>query len=420
MQREQLINLDGALTARLGDALLYPLRGQTLAALAMLAIGLLVAGVLPGIIGVIVWIVAWVGTYMYALGCLRRSADGWADPPELALEGSGGAAIALFVLQLLGLFATKLAYHLYQDIFLVPLTLALVLPSLTLSLAFGDGLLGALNPARIVRLAAVLGASYLIPVALGVAQSLVWIGALSYGHGLVASAFWLALTVYFVLLDFHVLGRLAYRFHEAMGMRPEADQVADDAGLHEDEQLLAHTRRLDNAGQRTQALELLQQRLRGASAPWAVHARLRELALAEGRHDAVLEMTPRCLASLVDQGDWRRALAVVNQNLGFEPTYFPDDMNVTGTLAEQAARMGMNRLALKLARGYVNRWQHDQDAPRYGLLAAQLLAQRLDHPTEAGVLASKLLLAFPDCPQRGDIETLLATLKQRQAPAHNP
>lgn len=419
MTRPRTLDTSAPVAARLLDTLRYPLRGAALAALTALALGLMLADLLPSILGTIAWVMAWVGIYIYALACLRASADGWADPPEITLHADTAAAALLFFLQLLSLYATKIAYNLWQDAFVLPLGLALVLPALTLSLGFGDSLWSALNPLRLMGGAAALGAAYLLPVATGLLQFLAWIGALQPGHGLAASAFWLLLTVYCVLLNFHLLGRLAYRFHERLGHQPEADEVGRMRGQGRDEQLLARVRSLDAAGHGEQAIELLHERLRDRHAPYPVHAAYRRLLRAAGRQQALIDSSPWCLACLAQSGDWQRALAVIGENVEIDPDYLPGDPALVAELADRAAGMGMNRLALKLARGYVNTWPREPAAPRYGLMAAHLLGERLDQPAEAGVLASKLLVAFPDTAERPRIEALLARLGQdaRRKPA---
>lgn len=412
MSQARTLDIRAALTARLFDTLLYPLRGTSLAAIAALAAGLVVADLLPWPLSTIAWVLAWMGIYVYALGCLRHSADGWAEPPEIGLDGSAAIALLLFLLQLLGLYATKIAYNMQQDMFFVPLLLALVLPSFTLSLAFGDGVLSALNPARLFAAMLAFGPAYLLAMAVGMLQSMAWLASLKYGHSFASSALWLLLVVYSVLLNFHVLGRLMYRYHERMGHQPEADSLALATGRDHDAQLLTRTRSLFAAGDKDAAFELLEERLQQSNAPWAVHAEFRKLARACNHSQALLENTPHALSCLTQNDDWRRALALVQENIDIQPNYMPPEAAVAGELAEQATKMGMNRLALKLARGYPNTWPRDPEAPRYGLLAAQLLADRLDKPAEAGVLASKLLIAFPDSPQRDRIQGLLDRLGQ--------
>lgn len=313
MKHPRVIDPAAPLATRLTETLLYPLRGQSLAAVVALAIGLAISkaiglvpfgGVILGLESLFLWVVVWVAAYLYALGCLQHTADGWAEPPEIKLETGTTLALLLFLL---------------------------------------------------------------------------------------------------------------YRFHERMGHQPEADTLAMATGRDHDAQLLSHVRSLQSVGNKDSAFTLLKERLQQSYAPWAIHAEFRKLARACGYPQALLDTTPSALACLMASSDWRRALALVQENIDIQPDYMPPEAAVAGALAEQAANMGMNRLALKLARGYPNTWPRDPEAPRYGLLAAQLLAERLDHPAEAGVLASKLLLAFPDCPQHDAIQKFLDRLSAPQA-----
>lgn len=414
MSRARTLDIKAPLATRLTETLLYPLRGQSLAVIAALATCLALASVLFWPLSTILWLAGWVAVYIHALACLRRSADGWADPPEIGLDRSTSLAVLLFFLQLLGLYAAEIAFNGYPGAFFVPLVLAVVLPSFTLSIASGDNILSALSPVRLFSAMAAFGPTYVLAMAVGMLQSIIWIASLKYGNGFLSSALWLLLVVYSVFLNFHVLGRLMYRFQDRMGHQPEADTLAMATGRDHDAQLLDHVRSLHSAGEKDGAFELIKERLRQSHAPWVIHAEFRKLARTCNQPQLLLDMTPSALACLMASNDWRRALALVQENIDLKPGYMPPEAAVAGALAEKAANMGMNRLALKLARGYPNTWPRDPEAPRYGLLAAQLLAERLDHPAEAGVLASKLLIAFPDCPQRDTIQELLDRLNKPQ------
>lgn len=413
MNRDKTLAAEGPWPAPLHASLRYPLRGSALPTLVVLALLLLLGRLLPSLVSVFIWATAWVATWMYALACLRHSAEGWATPPEITLEGSNAAAFILFALQLGALWVTQAAWHRWGvEALAVPLVFAWILPGPTLALAFGDAWWSAFNPARWLRLQRAFGALWYLAVGLGLLQFGVWLGAAALPGGFVGRLLWLVVLVYCILLNFHVLGILAWRFHAALGMEPEADRIAAATGVGADDELLARARLLGAAGHAEEAAALLRQRLHDGWAPAPLHLAFRRLALATGAHKALFALSAATLNVLTEADDWPRALAVVRENRGVDPDWLPPDPQLTGALADRAVGMGMHRLGLALARGYVNRWQRHPDAPRYGLLAARLLAERLDRPAEAGVLASKLLIAFPDCAQRADISALLQTLKQ--------
>jgi hypothetical protein len=401
---------DTPLATRLPRGLLYPLRGAALATLSAMTLGHLVAWLLPSFAGWGVGVVVWVSTYMYALECLRHTADGYAQPPEIALYAGNAAGIALYVLQMAGLVAIVLATRLGPDAWVVWLLLALVLPAVTMALAFEDGILAALNPVTLASAIGSFGAAYLLPIAGGVLQTFAYIQALRHGDSLLQTCLWYAVVTYLVLFNFHLMGMLMLRYHVRIGHLPESLAMAQATGSDIEAGQMQAMQALVESGRSDVAIDLLAQRLQERGATPAMHHQYRHLLRTAGRREALLAHAPSYIAVLLLEDDTRRALGVTQECIDLDPQFLPGDATVVGELADAAARTGMSRLALKLARAYPNTWPRDPAAPRYGLLAARLLAAQPDRRAEAGVLASKLLRAYPDGAERDDLAALLQQL----------
>lgn len=390
------------LARRLREAPRYPLRGAALATLAILSLLHLLAGLLPGLIGLAGGGLIWVSLFVYALECLRQTADGYTAPPEIALDIGRDAGIALLVLQVLAVAAVLLAQWL-PLLWLPVLLLLLLLPAMTISLAFGDGVLAALNPTRLGAAMRAFGAAYLLPVGLGAMQQLIYLAALRIpGH--LASAGCMLVVFYLVLLNFHVTGLLVHRYHAGIGHVPasELEQPGDA-----DRDLLAQVRQQAAAGDADAAIARLGQRLREAGSTHAMHRHYRELLQRHGQPTQVLSHAREYITALLAEGEVRRALGVAQASLDTDPQFLPAAPEHCAELAEAAAQGGMPRLALTLARAYPNHWPRGSDAARCGLLAARLLAGHFQRPAEAGVLASKLLAAYPQAPERDALQRLL-------------
>jgi hypothetical protein len=404
------LDASAPLATRLLDALRYPLRGAGLAALVALSLGHMLAGWIPGIVSWVANVVVWISAYMYALECLRRTANGYAWPPEVTLYDNSASGAVLFALQLAGLAAIVLAQYLAAGVGVVAVLLALLLPAMTMALAFGDSAISALHPRHLVRTINGFGIAYLLPVALGIVQYLVWIDAMRHAAGVLRTSLWYALIDYVLLLDFLLMGRLMHRHHEGIGHHPEADDLvladtADAAAA-----CVADARALAGSGHADAAIELLGERLQQVDATAAMHAQYRQLLRARGDRGELLAHARPYIATLLLDDAPRRALGVVQECIDLDPDFLPGDADTVGELADAAARLGMSRLALKLARAYPNHWPREPAAPRYGLLAARILAERMHQPAEAGVLAAKLLRAYPHSEERAGLDALLQSL----------
>lgn len=155
---------DQPLAARLLAGLGYPMRGAALAACVVLGLCHYVV-LLPGVVGLVAVVIAWIATLRYAIDCLVATADGRDDPPEVQVESPGGNPPGIFVLHVFAVLACAAVGAFAPGwSWLALLVVALLLPAIDLSLAF-DGDLGvALNPATWLQVIARFGTAYLIPV----------------------------------------------------------------------------------------------------------------------------------------------------------------------------------------------------------------------------------------------------------------
>lgn len=409
IQTTDTVPADTPWATRLRHALLYPLRGAALAAVVALPLAHLVAALLPGIVSWIAGAAIWVSAFMYALECLRRTGNGYGAPPEVTLYANYAPGVTLLLLQVLGIVAVVLASRLYPSMWLAVILLTLLLPSLTMSLAFEDSVGAALHPATLARAAGKFGPAYLLPVAAGTLQELAYVASLR-STGFIDRQLWFALVIYLLLLNFHLMGVLLHRYHDRIGHTPEADTLAQAFGRDDDTHLLDTARNHAAQGRIDDAIDMLQRRLRDRDAADTLHGAYRQLLHQAGRTEALREHARSHIATLLQNGQPRRALGLVQASLDTDPSFMPSAPEHCAQLADAAVKSGMPRLALKLARGYPNTWPRAPQAARCGLLAATLLADHFDRPAEAGVLAAKLQRAYPDDPARADIEQLLMRL----------
>jgi hypothetical protein len=396
--------------ARLGWR--YPMRGaapmtigaitlfESLAFLPVTGFGMLVIGL------------GWIAIYTYAFECLRHSADGYADPPEMAIDTEDKTSVALIIIQLTGNAVGVLApIFLGVPGLLVSLVFAFVLPVITMSLTF-DGVGAALNPVTWVSAIGRFGKPYLLLFAVMLASSLLQAAAQyamkAHGPTFFGRLGYYLVANYLTVYNFHLMGALIHHRHEALGYRPASEAIAEAAQPDDDMALLSHVNLI--AGDDVPAAtDILTERLREGLAPAPLHTRYRELLRAQGRLPELLVHGQIWIAALVAAKEPRRALGVAQDCLDVDPAFLPDDPLTCGPLADTAAHAGITRLALHLALGYLRAWPRDMGAPHYGVLALRM-HERLGQAAEAAALGRRLLDAYPGHPLMHDVEALLATL----------
>ena len=406
MPRVEIVAADTPFAQRLQDGFGYPLRGPALATCVVLALVHYV-GLLPGFVGALASALVWAATWRYAADCMQHTANGYADPPDVGSEGNSASGWGLTAIHLLVVALCVVSIVFFPSLLWPVLILAaLVLPAIDMSLAFDGNLALAINPLNWLRVIGAFGTAYLIPVAinllLGVLIVIASVTTAQLPRVFALPLFAFAYT-YLILLAFHLMGAMIHQRHERFGMVPEAPALARASGQDADESLIEAARQqaIDDP---MAALRQLAGRLREHAAPPAVHQTYRELLHRQGLRDDLLVHGQIWIAALIAQGESRRALGVLQECIGIDTGFIPDDPQTCGGLADLAARVGMSRLAIHLGQGYLAHWPRDPQAPHYGLLAARALAAHTDQHASAAALLDRLATTWPEHPLRGEID----------------
>ncbi|WP_130618368.1 tetratricopeptide repeat protein [Dyella amyloliquefaciens] len=419
MPRVATVSSDTPFSERFVAGFGYPLRGGSLATCAALALAHYLV-ILPSYIGIFASFALWAATWRYAATCLLHTANGYADPPDIGVDsnpsaGNGLTAIHLFAVALC--FVSSVFYP--PALWPLVLLFAITLPAIDMSLAFDGSMEVAMSPVNWWEVMRRFGSSYLIPVGLNLATGVLIILAslaTAFLPKLLSLPLFAFAYTYLIILNLHLMGAMIHQRHESFGIEPEAEELVREGGYDEDTQLLEQVKAVASTDRRA-AIGMLVTRMQGRSAPVPMHQAYRELLRQEGLRDGLLEHGHIWTAVLLANNEPRRALGLVQECMEIDPAFLPDAPEHAGLLADQAARAGMTRLALKLCRGYLAHWPRSPDAPRIGLLAARLLGDELDQRAEAVVLLGKLAAAWPEHPLRKDIDTLAQRLQQQPRPA---
>jgi len=416
MTRIELLDARQSRSQQLHEALRYPLRPAALPALIAFTLAHYLA-LLP-VAGWLLELIIWAATYLYALECLRHSADGFAQPPEFAEPGHGGwALVAILLWSTVLTLAVKLNFG--GGTAWVSVLMAVALPAIAMSLALDGSVSHALNPLTWLQVMSRFGRAYLLLIAVQLLIALVvgWSqqGLDSVLPKLLAMPLFYLIANYATLFNFHLMGVLIHQRHEDFGMQPKAHQLVRQIHQDDDRNLLDDVEALASE-QPHAALDLLVPRLRDRAAPASLHMAYRRILKQQGLRDALLVHGQIWMATLIAQGESRRALGMLQECMEMDATVIPDDPRTCGELADLAARLGIHRIAIHLCRGYLAQWPRDPQVPHYGLLAARLLAEHVDQQHDAAQLLQQLAHAWPDHPLHAQLSAMARHLGSTPAP----
>jgi len=410
---------------RLREISLYPARGGALTTIIVLALCQLV-GFLPlGIVGGLFWMLVWVALYKYAFECLRATADGRMEPPEVAasVEDSLGWSqiwlqVAFFVLNLAGFLLLGPAGGALVAIFL-----ALALPGAIMSLAMDENLGHALNPVTWLAIMGRFGWPYVAVAALyfvfNLSQHYAQALVLPFLPPVVSTIAFYFITNYAIVATFHLMGYLIWQYHDEIGYEPKAQAQPLSRVRDPDQDLIDEAAAHVREGRPEAACELLGGQLHSRGGSEVMHAQYRKLLGLLGKRDEQLRHGREWISQLLAQDKDRRAVDIARECLDLDPQFQLAEPDQVARVAQKAVDSGNTQVALKLVSGFHKRHPKHRDIPQNYLLAAKLLAERMGKDAEARVLLDQLIKAYPEHPLAKDIAAYRGFL-DKLAPAASP
>ncbi len=397
---------------RIGSFFTYPVQTSPLLTIIVLAVCRLCQ--YAGFLGVWLNLLVSVALYKFAAEVLWRTANGRFDPPEgYSTDDELGWLQAK--VQAVLVIVTVLGYLILGPELgiLASLFIAFGMPGASMSAAIEQNLWKAVNPATWIAIAMRLGWPYLVLAGLCAAffttQATTQALIAPYFPGPFGVIVFYLIAHYFTVATFNLMGYMIYQYHEQLGFEIE-DRPAPLHGADLDGSLLAEAEALAADGQTQAAEELLRDHIRERGASHAVHARYRKLLALRGDKDALVRHAQEYLNILMANKDERKAVDLVREVQEIDPGFKPTVAEYVAPIAERASTMGMNQVAIKLLSGFHRAFPKNKDIPRNYLLAAKILAEKMNKEKEATALLTQVQAQFPQHPLLPDIETYLKFL----------
>jgi hypothetical protein len=387
---------------RLGEISRYPLHAGALITLIVLSVCRLV-GFLPlGFIGWIFQLLTWVALYKYAFECLRATADGRMEPPEVAVSVDDSLGWSQIWLQVAFFLFSIVGFVLFGPVggACVAILLALALPGAIMSLAMDQNLGNALNPATWMAIMSRLGGPYFAVAALyfvfGMSQSYAQSLVVPFLPPVISTFVFYFIGNYVVIATFHLMGYLIYQYHDEIGYEPAAAVAPLRRAIDDpDQNLLDEAAQHVREGRPEAACEVLAEQLRARGGSEAMHTQYRKLLVLLGRRDEQLRHGRAWISALLAQDKDRRSVDIARECIELDPAFQLADPDDVSRVARKAVDIGNTQVALRLVSTYLKAHPKHRDLPQNALLAAKVLAERMGKEDTARTLLDQVMQRFP-------------------------
>ncbi len=412
---------------RLREITLYPAHMGSMITIVILAICQLVI-FLPGmLIPLVLVLLVTVAMYKYAFECLRATANGNMEPPEIGVSVDASLGWKQIWLMLILIVVAAFGARLLHPVLAIALIvfIGFSLPGATMTLAMDQSLGSALNPLRWISICTRIGWSYLALVflCLVIFLSEAYAAALVQKFlprfvAVVAVAF---VSNYAVVVMYHLMGYLIYQYHDAVGFEPAAPQLARlKARPDPDQELLDQVGALVREGKPEAATEMLRGHLRSRGGTDSVHTQYRKLLRLTDDKTESLRHGQEYLNILLAQDKDRLALDILRECQTLDPAFAPTDAEQVTRLAHKAAQLGQPQVALRLLSGFHKRFPKSREIPRNYLLVANLLHERMNEDDKACGVLQYLKTSYPEHALLPEIDAQLALIQRIMAAAGSP
>jgi len=402
----------------------YPLQPGPLSTNVALAISHLVAHI-P--VGFILDLLVWTAFFKYAFEVLRWSANGREQAPEISFTvGDGVARFAMLLLVLSEVAIIILAYAYGSGpAFALGVALMFAMPAIITILAVDENMLGALNPFAWIAMAIRLRGTYLFLVGIFCAalfvQSIVASALADVLPGILVTPLVFFVVNYLMIANFHLIGWVIHENADELGYSGHLELQALPADAGPDERIIDAARRRAAEGDVPGAAALLRDEIGVRPEALALHAELRHWLRESGETSELVGHGRSYIPQLLAFNQDHAALEVARDCLAIDPTFTLDKGEEVTRLAAAASAAGRSQFALQLLTGFHKRFRNHADIARNYLLAAKIMAERLNKEMQARALLEQIKIVLPEDPLIPEVDAYIAFLdKLATTPAKSP
>jgi hypothetical protein len=405
---------------KLRDVWLYPAKQASIIVIGIGAVLSLLVAYLPmiGIIRAFLDLAVISYVYKYGAEVLLHTARGNIDDaPEHVVsvdENQGWQQIKLFV----GLYALGLVTFYYAPFtvaMIVGLILVLGYPAASIMVAVEGTVLSSLNPLRWLDAMLRIGWPYLAVVLLSacfIFSKFYLSEQLTFLWAPLVVLSTSAVSFYFAVMSFYLLGYLVYQYHQVLGfeLAPTPPQLArTHSKLDPDQAVIDDCEALVVQGKLFEAGEQLRILINARGATALVHERYRKILKLNQDTPGLIAHGATWLSVLLAQDKLPEAMALFKECKALDAIFTPRVQEEFATLAS-AFSTAEPSLALGLLQSFCKQFPTSKLVPLNLLMAAKIMAQRLNDIAGAKKLVAQLQERYPASTHIGAINDYGAQL----------
>jgi hypothetical protein len=406
------------------EILIYPMQPGALSTVVAVAVAHLVA-LLPA--GFIIDLFVWAAFFKYAFEVLRWSANGRDTAPEISFTVSDSTAryaMLLLVLAEVLIFLLTFYYGGWAGISL-GLALTLAMPAMVMILAIDEDFARALNPLAWIALAIRLGHTYFVLVAVFVAavfvQSVVAAALATVLPGFVVTLLVFCVANYLMIANFHLIGWVIHEHADELGYTGHIElQAAPPPDAGPDERIIDSARRRAAGDDVEGAIALLRDEIAVRPDALALHEEYRHWLRQTDAQSELLINSRHYIRALMAHNQDHSALEIARDAYTLDAGFSLDKAEDVTRLGAAAAAAGQSQLALDILGGFHKRFRNHADIARNYLLAAKIMAERVNKEMQARALLQQIKIVLPNDPLIPDVDAYLAFLDKLAATPAKP
>jgi hypothetical protein len=392
---------------------------QTAALTSIVAIGVAhLVTILP--FGFLLDVAVWAAFFQYAFEVLRWSANGRSDAPEFPLTvGEGVARYAVLLMVLVNVSITLLILFVSPVMALLfGVLMMFAMPAIMMILALEEGVERALNPVAWLLIATRIGRTYFVLVgffcAALVVQSVIagWLAQLL--PNFLALTFSGIAINYLMVTNFHLIGTAIYTHRTVLGYSGHL-QFHDEPRGDAARAIIDSARHAAAEGDARGAADLLREEIKGHPHMTALHDEYRHWLQELGSKAELAQHGRSYVPILLAQDRDRRAVEVARECQMIDPAFTLDKAEDLTRLAHDVAESGHAQLALSLLAGFHKRFRNHPDIGRNYLLAAKLLAEKMNKEMQARAMLNQIKVTLPNDPIIPQVDSYIAYLDKLAA-----
>ena len=397
---------------------IYPFNLTALAYIMVLAL-LSVVLFKPNLLAMLMQVVLFLVFLRYAYAVLNHTALGHMTPPpvniSMVTDGLEMPFKQLGVYIFMGIVVALLSSFLGAVVATIYLVVMLVcIPATAMVIAIENSFVRAINPLALISIVTRIGWSYLI---LCIFLLILWGGTSVVMEVLgggqrsihVLLLVYNLVSMYFLLVMYHMMGYVIYQYHEELGFQveidaeeqPELRQRAGAVGITP-----AHHPVIGEA-----EITVLQDGLAKNALDLEIQERLHKLLKIGKQTKLLVETAPVYICNLLAQNHARKAADVYADAFAVAPAFKLTAPEQVFPIASELKQAGRAKAALAAMDGFAKQFPAHNDIPKLYFLAAKVLCENFKQDQKARGILEQLLARYPQHPLGADIRQYLDTIK---------